>query len=925
MKSTMNRPTRRSDRGGARRNLRFESLENRTVLNAASPFVPTNSNASQLAIVSNDLPATARAIPLSAGESTETAQTKVSSTPIAKNLLIGDTDGDGRDDILTRRDGDWLISQSAGGGHECQFANVNTDTVAELPRQCVDTAIAPPLNRAPIVVPAGGDLQVAINEARPGDIIELEAGATYRGRFTIPPKVGDQWIHVRSSRHAELPAPGTRIDPTLHAALMPKIVASGVGAAGRAIDILPGAHHWRFEGIEITSDYLGTDDVATNLVILNAEGVTSVDQLPHHIIFDHMYLHGNGQGNILNGIRMDGRHVAVVDSYLTDFLAVGRESHAVYAADGAGPIKIVNNHLEAAGVNIIFGGDDPVVPGLVNEDIEIRGNLITKREEWRTQPAVHKFLLDLKNARRVLVTENILENSWDDGRFSDGSAILVKSTNQEGACIWCVAADVTISQNILRDVAIGVKISGRVDTVSERTERIVVENNLFYELETNTNGGGKGTPFVLLEDYDEVHLVQNTTVANGQNAILLSSNLSPALRGLNLVVRDNLLSHNQYGVKGSGTVAGLQTLDAWVNQYTFTDNVVFGNPQINTTLYPAENDYPTDVEFVDANNNNFRLQDSNDAGVDYSRFDRTACIAKGQCLSSAHVQDQRWGGWSESVSWFDVQIADVNGDGLDDIVGRAGSEWWVSRSTVDGFVNEYWGRWADTVQWQDVLAADVNGDGKSDIVGRAGGQWWVARSTGTRFVNEAWGRWSDSVVWRDVHVGDVNGDGKADIIGRNEGDWWVAKSTGTRFSTDHWGTWSDNVDWRYIQQADVNGDGLSDVLAETNGEWWAMVSDGSRFATQFRGRWSNVDWQHVTITDLNGDGRSDIIGRVNDEWWAGVTNHGRFEVSYWGSWSRGVTFDAVRGADVDGDGKSDLVGLVNDQWRAVISGGHAFV
>ena len=272
LRRTMNRPKRHTTSRKVRRNLRFESLEHRNVLNTAIPFVDANSIANQTATVSSDIAITSATGPQRGGDvaarATPIFGSSVPFTPVAEastqvtstssnapqDFLVGDTDGDGRDDLLLRRDGDWLISQSAGGGHECQFANVNTNTVAELPNQCVDTAIAPPLNRAPIVVPAGGNLQAAINQAQPGDIIELEAGATYRGRFTIPPKVGDQWIHVRSSRHAELPAPGTRIDPAQHASLMPKIVASGVGSAGRAIDILPGAHHWRFEGIEVTSD-----------------------------------------------------------------------------------------------------------------------------------------------------------------------------------------------------------------------------------------------------------------------------------------------------------------------------------------------------------------------------------------------------------------------------------------------------------------------------------------------------------------------------------------------------------------------------------------------------------------------------------------------------------------------------------------------
>ena len=54
------------------------------------------------------------------------------------------------------------------------------------------------------VVPAGGDLQAAINAAASGDTIILEAGATYRGPFTLTKKTGDAFITIQSSRAGEI-------------------------------------------------------------------------------------------------------------------------------------------------------------------------------------------------------------------------------------------------------------------------------------------------------------------------------------------------------------------------------------------------------------------------------------------------------------------------------------------------------------------------------------------------------------------------------------------------------------------------------------------------------------------------------------------------------------------------------------------------
>ncbi len=37
-----------------------------------------------------------------------------------------------------------------------------------------------------VTVNAGGDLQSALNNAQCGDVIQLQAGATFTGRFTLP-------------------------------------------------------------------------------------------------------------------------------------------------------------------------------------------------------------------------------------------------------------------------------------------------------------------------------------------------------------------------------------------------------------------------------------------------------------------------------------------------------------------------------------------------------------------------------------------------------------------------------------------------------------------------------------------------------------------------------------------------------------------
>ena len=93
------------------------------------------------------------------------------------------------------------------------------------PHVFLDTTYTPPTGQI-IAVPAGGDVQAALNSANPGDTITLAAGATYAGPFTLPAKSGSGWIYVESSALSSLPAPGNRASPT-QAGLMPKVLAPG--------------------------------------------------------------------------------------------------------------------------------------------------------------------------------------------------------------------------------------------------------------------------------------------------------------------------------------------------------------------------------------------------------------------------------------------------------------------------------------------------------------------------------------------------------------------------------------------------------------------------------------------------------------------------------------------------------------------------
>src|SRR5207244_1944701 len=82
---------------------------------------------------------------------------------------------------------------------------------------------------ATVTVPAGGNLQLAIDAAQPGDTILLTPGATYSGGFVLPVKSGSGYITIRSAApDSLLPAAGVRISPQ-QAANLPKVEGGNAG------------------------------------------------------------------------------------------------------------------------------------------------------------------------------------------------------------------------------------------------------------------------------------------------------------------------------------------------------------------------------------------------------------------------------------------------------------------------------------------------------------------------------------------------------------------------------------------------------------------------------------------------------------------------------------------------------------------------
>ena len=428
-----------------------------------------------------------------------------------------------------------------GKGNVAQFGA--KDGPAELPQACYYTALeGTPSPGKQIRVAAKSDLAAAIDGAKCGDTLLLPAGASFNVNELPSKKCDDQhYITVRTDTpDSKLPPEGTRISPAwAGVASLPgrppfaqpsngpaKLLATLV--VRRASGAIVG-DHIRFIGIEWT-----TPPDADIGRIVTAEH-------SDHVIFDRNWVHpadgrevGHGIG-IIHGSRM----IAVINSYISGLNCIARtgkctDATAVGGGSGDDPIstlKFYNNFLESSGENILFGGSAATQ---VPTDIEIRRNHLFRPMLWNEgqpgytptasgEPYIVKNNCELKNATRVLLEANLLENSW--GGFSQtGYSILITPKNQASECPICRVNDVTVRFDRIRNVAGVLQIANalaKTGAAAADGGRYSI-HDIFADDLHDTDYKGGGSFLILISARPPVHDIQIDHVTAFVSGVLLS-------------------------------------------------------------------------------------------------------------------------------------------------------------------------------------------------------------------------------------------------------------------------------------------------------------------------------------------------------------------------------------------------------------------
>lgn len=451
-----------------------------------------------------------------------------------------------------------------------------------------------------ISVPAGGNLQQALNQAQPGDTILLAAGATYTGNFVLPAKNGGAYITIRSDApDSSLPGPGQRMSPAYASSLAKLQAPAGAGGAA-PLSTAPGASYYIIELLEFLPNPSGTG----SLIALGTADASqnNMSVVPHDLVVDRCYLHSYPGVPQLRGIALNSGATTIQNNYISEIKAAGSDSQAIAGWNGPGPYTIVNNYMQAAGEVFMLGGSSMFIPGATPSNIQFRNNYLTKDPGWRNSNWTVKNVFELKHAQDVVVDGNVFEYNWQSAQ--PGYGIVLTPRNQFGDNPWSIVQRVSFTNNVVRHMAGALNVLGWDDEHSaQQTNNISFRNNLFEDI-SSSNWGGTGR-LLQISETPNVTFDHNTAF-NSDSALYAYNSAS-----YQFVMTNNIVNTATYGIVGDSAGAANLAVSKYFPDGYFADNLFVGCG--SSGAYPAGSYFPASydaVGFVNRGGGDYHLASS---------------------------------------------------------------------------------------------------------------------------------------------------------------------------------------------------------------------------------------------------------------------------------------------------------------------------
>jgi hypothetical protein len=261
------------------------------------------------------------------------------------------------------------------------------------------------------------------------------------------------------------------------------------------------------------------------------------------------------------------------------------------------------------------------------------------------------------------------------------------------------------------------------------------------------------------------------------------------------------------------------------------------------------------------------------------------------------------GGWNQPQYYATIQLADIDGDGRPELIGRGPGGILVNHfdTATDSWVAKHDGpplsdaaHWDQPQYYTTIQFADIDGDGQAELVGRGpdGIQAWHYDPRSDRWKKLASGgpfadsslrsteatQWEEPQYYATIHLADIDGDGHAELVGRGSDGLhvyryekksykWSEISSITELSDGN--GWDQPKHYSTIHLADLDGRAGAELVARgPEGIHLYQYDKG-------RGNWSSLP----PITDL-----SDANG-----------------------WDQPKHYSSIQVADVDGRPGAELI------------------
>ena len=348
----------------------------------------------------------------------------------------------------------------------------------------------------------------------------------------------------------------------------------------------------------------------------------------------------------------------------------------------------------------------------------------------------------------------------------------------------------------------------------------------------------------------------------------------------------------------------------------------------------------------------------------FARLDKVRAVAAAQTQSAINnPSNPPWtdaAGWNLPQSYLTILLADIDGDGKDELIGRSpnGIETWSINVATGQWEPLAVGAcnmsdangWAAAPYYMTIRAADVDGDGQAELVARAvngivvfdynstSGA-WTEVSSGGALMTDANG-WNQPQYDSTIMLADFDGDGAAELLARASDGiqiWkfdlstsaWNLLASGACGMSDNNG-WSNAAYYSTLQPAAVSGLGRPELVGRSTTGMVAFAFDAStKTWTQTRtadGLWTDTNgWSvpqcYLTIhaADINGDGIAELVGRgasgidvlaaaaSPSSGWQQLATAG-CSMSDANGWNAAPYYTTLQLADYNGDGRAELAG-----------------